>query len=236
MNHWQQELIAGAIFAITYVLISGRQLKILPLNRPAAALLGAVLMIATGVMTPERAYRAINYDTLVLLLGMMLISAYLDLAHFFEWAAELVLNFSRTPVHLLLYVTLTSGILSALLVNDTICLMLTPLVVAVIRRGKLPLLPYLVALATSANIGSVATLVGNPQNMIIGHFSHISFPEFSRSLLPAAAVGLAINFFILRFGFRKMLRVTAIDRADYPAPKLESGLFVLCWCRSLAVS
>lgn len=227
MNHWQQELIAGAIFAITYVLISGRQLKILPLNRPAAALLGAVLMIATGVMTPERAYRAINYDTLVLLLGMMLISAYLDLAHFFEWAAELVLNFSRTPVHLLLYVTLTSGILSALLVNDTICLMLTPLVVAVIRRGKLPLLPYLVALATSANIGSVATLVGNPQNMIIGHFSHISFPEFSRSLLPAAAVGLAINFFILRFGFRKMLRVTAIDRADYPAPKLERGLFAL---------
>ena len=227
MNHWQQELIAGAIFAITYVLISGRQLKILPLNRPAAALLGAVLMIATGVMTPERAYRAINYDTLVLLLGMMLISVYLDLAHFFEWAAELVLNFSRTPVHLLLYVTLTSGILSALLVNDTICLMLTPLVVAVIRRGKLPLLPYLVALATSANIGSVATLVGNPQNMIIGHFSHISFPEFSRSLLPAAAVGLAINFFILRFGFRKMLRVTAIDRVDYPAPKLESGLFAL---------
>jgi len=227
VNHWQQELIAGAIFAITYVLISGRQLKILPLNRPAAALLGAVLMIATGVMTPERAYRAINYDTLVLLLGMMLISAYLYLAHFFEWAAELVLNFSRTPVHLLLYVTLTSGILSALLVNDTICLMLTPLVVAVIRRGKLPLLPYLVALATSANIGSVATLVGNPQNMIIGHFSHISFPEFSRSLLPAAAVGLAINFFILRFGFRKMLRVTAIDRADYPAPKLERGLFAL---------
>ena len=130
MNHWQQELVAGAIFAITYVLISGRQLKILPLNRPAAALLGAVLMIATGVMTPERAYRAINYDTLVLLLGMMLISAYLYLAHFFEWTAELVLNFSRTPARLLLYVTLTSGILSALLVNDTICLMLTPLIVA----------------------------------------------------------------------------------------------------------
>jgi Na+/H+ antiporter NhaD/arsenite permease-like protein len=227
VNHWQQELVAGAIFAIAYVLISGRQLKILPLNRPAAALLGAVLMIATGVMTPERAYRAISYDTLVLLLGMMLISAYLYLAHFFEWAAELVLNFSRTPAHLLLYVTLTSGILSALLGNDTICLMLTPLVVAVIRRGKLPLLPYLVALATSANIGSVATLVGNPQNMIIGHFSHISFPEFSRSLLPAAVVGLVINLFILRFGFRKMLRGTAIDRADYPAPKLERGLFAL---------
>jgi Na+/H+ antiporter NhaD/arsenite permease-like protein len=125
VNHWQRELVASAIFAITYVLISGRQLKVLPLNRPAAALLGAMLMIATGVMTPERAYRAINYDTLVLLLGMMLISAYLYLAHFFEWAADLVLNFSRTPARLLLYIALTSGLLSAVLVNDTICLMLT---------------------------------------------------------------------------------------------------------------
>jgi Na+/H+ antiporter NhaD/arsenite permease-like protein len=227
VNQWQRELAASAIFAITYVLISGRQLKVLPLNRPAAALLGAVLMVATGVMTPERAYHAINYDTLVLLLGMMLVSAYLYLAHFFEWAAELLLNFSRTPARLLLYVTLTSGILSALLVNDTICLMLTPLVVAVIRRGKLPLLPFLIALATSANIGSAATLVGNPQNMIIGHFSHISFPEFSRSLLPAAVIGLAINFFILRFGFRKVLRQTAIDRSAHVVPKLERGLFVL---------
>jgi Na+/H+ antiporter NhaD/arsenite permease-like protein len=227
VNHWQRELVASAIFVITYVLISGRQLKILPLNRPSAALLGAVLMIATGVMTPERAYRAINYDTLVLLLGMMLISAYLYLAHFFEWAAELVLRFSRTPVRLLLYVTLTSGILSALLVNDTICLMLTPLLVAVIRRGKLPLLPFLIALATSANIGSVATLVGNPQNMIIGHFSSISFPEFSRALLPAAFLGLAINFFILRFGFRKVLRETVIDHAGHAAPELDRRLFVL---------
>ena len=162
MNHWERELVATIIFAITYILISGRQLKIFPLNRPAAALLGAVLMVATGVMTPERAYRAVNYDTIVLLLAMMLVSAYLYLAHFFEWAADVVLQFSRTPQRLLLYLTLTSGILSALLVNDTICLMLTPLVIAVIRRGKLPLLPYLVALATSANIGSVATLVGNP--------------------------------------------------------------------------
>jgi len=227
VNHWQRELVASAIFVITYVLISGRQLKVLPLNRPAAALLGAVLMIGTGVMTPERAYRAINYDTLVLLLGMMLISAYLYLAHFFEWAADRVLSFSRTPARLLLYVTLTSGILSALLVNDTICLMLTPLVVAVIRRGKLPLLPYLVALATSANIGSVATLVGNPQNMIIGHLSHISFCEFSRSLLPAAVIGLAINFLILRFGFRRLLGATVIDRTDHPVPRLEQGLFAL---------
>lgn len=227
MNHWQKEVVAAVIFAITYVLISGRQLKILPLNRPAAALLGAVLMVSIGVMTPERAYRAVNYDTLVLLLGMMLISAYLYLAHFFEWAADVVLNFSRTPQRLLLYLTLTSGILSALVVNDTICLMLTPLVVAVIRRGKLPLLPYLIALATSANIGSVATLVGNPQNMIIAHFSHIPFSEFSRSLAPAAVVGLAINFGVVSFGFRNVLRGAVITREPHVVPKLDSCLFAI---------
>src|SRR5437870_13566358 len=137
-------------------------------------------------MTPERAYRAVNYDTIVLLLAMMLVSAYLSLARFFEWAADVVLEFSRAPGRLLLYLMLTSGTLSALLVNDTICLMLTPLVIAVIRRGKLPLLPYLIALATGANIGSVATLVGNPQNMIIGHFPSIPFAQFSRSLAPVA--------------------------------------------------
>ena len=84
MTAVEKEIIAIAIFCFTYLLISGRRLKVLPLNRPAAALLGAVLMVACGVMTPERAYRSVDYDTLVLLLGMMLISVYLFLARFFD--------------------------------------------------------------------------------------------------------------------------------------------------------
>ena len=123
----EKEIIAIAIFAFTYLLISGRRLKVLPLNRPAAALLGAVLMVACGVMTPERVYRSVDYDTLVLLLGMMLISAYLFLAGFFDWAADWILRTAKTPQQLLLYLICTSGVLSALLVNDTVCLMLTPL-------------------------------------------------------------------------------------------------------------
>jgi Na+/H+ antiporter NhaD/arsenite permease-like protein len=225
MNGWV-EIKAVVVFALTYALISGRRLKVLPLNRPAAALLGATLMVATGVMTPARAYRAVDYDTLVLLLGMMLISSYLYLAGFFDWAADRILKLAGTPPRLLLYLILTSGILSALLVNDTVCLMLTPLVVAVIVRGRLPLPPYLMALATSANIGSVATLVGNPQNMIIGHLSEISFVRFSASLLPVAAVGLAINYAVLRFGFRQTLAGAAIAPAQAVAPKLDKKLFV----------
>ena len=121
MNGTQGELVAVAIFVVTYLLISGRRLKVLPLNRPAAALLGSVLMVACGVMRPEQAYRAVDYNTLVLLLGMSLLSAYFYLAGFFDWAADRVLKVGRTPQRLLLYLILTSGALSALLVNDTVC-------------------------------------------------------------------------------------------------------------------
>src|SRR5436309_1708451 len=225
----KKEILAILIFCVTYLLISGRRLKILPLNRPAAALLGTVLMVATGVMTPERAYRAVDYDTLVLLLGMMLISAYLFLGGFFDWAADWVLRIAKTPQRLLLYLILTSGILSALLVNDTVCLMLTPLVVAVMVRGKLPLPPYLLALAMSANIGSVATLVGNPQNMIIGHQSKIPFLQFSASLLPVAVAGLAIEYVLLRIGFRKLLHAGVIQRSEATPRPLDRKLVTVAF-------
>ena len=98
-----KEIVAIAIFCLTYVLLSGRRLKILPLNRPAAALLGSVLMVACGVLTPEQAYRSVDYDTLVLLLGMMLVSAYLFMAGFFDWAADWILRRAKTPQSLLFY-------------------------------------------------------------------------------------------------------------------------------------
>jgi len=236
-----REFVAIAIFALTYLLLSGRQLRILPLNRPAAALLGTVLMIVCGVLTPEQAYRAVDYDTLVLLLGMSLISAYLYIAGFFEWTADWVLRVAKTPQRLLFYLVLTASVLSALLVNDTICFMLTPLVVAVVARGRLPLLPYLLALAMSANIGSACTLVGNPQNMIIGHLSKIPFATFSLSLLPVSVAGLAVEFAILRFAFRHTLRAASISpaeaaprRADWKLIILTFGVLVLVFGGFLA--
>lgn len=219
-----KEILAIAIFAFTYLLISGRRLKILPLYRPAAALLGTVLMVVCGVMTPEEAYRAVDYDTIVLLLGMMLIAAYLGMAGFFSWAADWILRTARTPQRLLLYLIIASGTLSALLVNDTVCLMLTPLVVTVMVRGRLPLPPYLLALAMSANLGSVATLVGNPQNIMIGNLSKLPFIEFARTMTPVAVVGLAIQYAVLRIGFRKTLRSAKIEPSDGPTPPLDYKL------------
>ena len=218
MNAHEKEILAIAIFALTYLLISCRGLRLLPLNRPATALLGTVLMVACGVLTPEQAYRSVDYDTLVLLLGMMIISAYLFLAGFFDWAADWILLRAKTPQKLLAYLIFTSGTLSALLVNDTVCLMLTPLVVAVMIRGKLPLSPYLLALAMSANLGSMATLVGNPQNMIIGHLSKIPFLHFTLAMLPVAVTGLLIQYAVLRFGFRKVLRQTVVFQPEQHSP------------------
>ncbi len=227
MNAGHKELLAVLIFGLTYLLISGRQVRILPLNRPAAALLGTVLMVAFGVLTPEQAYRAVDYDTLVLLLGMMIISAYLFLAGFFEWAADWILRWATTPQALLRHLIFAAGILSAVLVNDVVCLMLTPLVVAVMARGKLPLAPYLLALAMSANLGSVATLVGNPQNMIIGHLSRISFLRFSASMVPVAVAGLVVEYALLHLGFRKVLRQAVIQRPAAPPPPLDRRLMIL---------
>jgi Na+/H+ antiporter NhaD/arsenite permease-like protein len=218
------EWLAVAVFCVTYALISGRRLKVLPLNRPAAALLGAVMMVVTGVMTPEQAYRAVDYNTIVLLLGMMLIAAYLHLAGFFGWAADWILRHAGTPHRLLLYVMLASAILSALLVNDTVCLLLTPLVVAVILHSRLPLFPYLMALATSANIGSVATLVGNPQCMIISHSSGLPFLRYAAVMLPVAAVSLVINYVVLRFGFRHALATAQIAFDGAASPPLDYRL------------
>jgi len=115
-----RDVLAIVIFALTYLLISGRRLKFLPLHRPAAALLGAVLMVACGVMSPDDAYRAVDYNTLVLLLGMMILAAYLSVGGFFDWAADRILASAQTPQRLLLYVLVASGGLSALLVANLI--------------------------------------------------------------------------------------------------------------------
>ncbi len=190
-----------AIFAFTYVLIAFRRLRILPIGRPAGALLGATLMVVSGAMSPEDSYRAIDGDTIVLLLGMMLITAELDQTGFFAWASTRVLRHARTPRALLVTLAVASAAGSALLVNDTVCLFLTPIVVSTCLRANLPLGPYLIVLATSANLGSAATLVGNPQNMLIGAMSDLSFLAFIVAVLPVvlicflAHLVLALRFF-----------------------------------------
>jgi uncharacterized membrane protein (UPF0127 family) len=145
-------LTALVIFIITYVLIGLRQIPQVHIDRPAGALVGAALMVVFGVLTLDQAFSAVDLHTLLLLLGMMIITVYLRVAGFFELMADKILSRSRTPLQLLIFISLSAGLLSALFVNDTICLLYTPIVLAItVQLGVNPM-PYLLALATASNI------------------------------------------------------------------------------------
>jgi Na+/H+ antiporter NhaD/arsenite permease-like protein len=217
-------LAAIAIFAVTYLAVAAGRLPWLSVDRPAAALLGAVLMVAAGVLTPAEAGGAVNGDTLGLLLGTMILSAYLGEAGFFRWASGRILRAVSGPRALLWAVVFTAGGLSALLVNDTVCLMMTPLVLATVDAAELPALPYLLALAFGANAGSVATLTGNPQNMIVGTLSGISYARFAAALVLPAAASLAIVAAVLHLLFRRDLRLPIAERRGVASPAVDGPL------------
>ncbi len=220
-----------AIFAATYVLIAVQRLPFLPLNRPAASLLGAVAMVGFGVISLEDAYAAIDLDVLVFLLGLMLIVGYLEVARFFEWAAEWVVERAATPHALLLAVVAGGGLLSAFFVNDTVCLVVTPILVAALERLRVRPLPYLLGLAMGANVGSVLAVTGNPQNMLVGIWSGTTFGGFMLHMLPVAGGGLAITYGYLRWSFRRELAqgfTAAVEpvRIEGDRPLIVRGLIV----------
>ncbi len=229
--------VAVLIFALTYVAIAAGRFPGLSLDRPAAALLGAVLMVGLRVLRPAEAGAAINGDTLGLLLGMMILSAYLTEAGFFGWASWRVVSAVRTPRALLWGLVLTAGALSAFLVNDTVCLMMTPLVLRVVDDAELPPTPYLLALAFGANAGSVATPTGNPQNMIVATLSGIPYARFAAALaLPAAfslaAVGLTLELLFRRVLSRATLAARRPGRPTIHPKPLRRALF----CTALVVA
>jgi Na+/H+ antiporter NhaD/arsenite permease-like protein len=188
---------ALAIFAATYVVIAIGKLPGLYLDRAGAALLGASLMIAVGVLPLDAALHAIDFDTIALLLGVMIVVANLRLSGFFRWIGNGAVARAGHPLALLAAVILTAGCFSAFLVNDTICLALTPLVLDLVLRLRRKPVPYLLALAMASNIGSAATITGNPQNIMIGSLSRISYGSFAAALSPVAAIGLVLLFALI---------------------------------------
>ncbi|MEW6073558.1 MAG: SLC13 family permease [Planctomycetota bacterium] len=192
-------------FLVTYVLVSMRRLHWLGLDRPAGALLGAVLCVAIGALSPAEALRAIDSSTILLLLGVMGMGAFLAVDGFFADAEAVLVRWARTPGRLLGAIVWAAGILSAFITNDAVCVLGAPLVVRLIQWHRLPPLPYLLALATAANTGSVATLVGNPQNMLCGILGGLSYREHLLLVGPVALLGLVINHALLNLLFRRAL-------------------------------
>jgi Na+/H+ antiporter NhaD/arsenite permease-like protein len=226
---------------LTYLVIASRQLQFLKLDRPAGAVVGAVAMVIVGGLPMELALRAIDLHVLLLLFGVLVIAAYLQEAQFFRLAAYLVLTRARSARSLLFGLVFVSGGLSALLVNDTVCIVLTPLVLAVVVEARLPALPYLLALATSANVGGVVSFSGNPQNMIIGAAAHgsIGFAQYLALTLPIGVIALVANGAILAWLFRDELPTGPLADRSPPRPAVDrkltaKGLFALALFAGLA--
>lgn len=215
-------LAAYLIFFGSYFVFALGKFPWMKIDRPGAAIIGAVLMVAFRIVGAPQALASIDFATIVLLFSMMLVVASLRIAGFFERIAEWSIE-RLQPRHLLPTVIFTSGVFSAFLVNDIVCLVMTPFVLQMTRRLGLRPLPYVLAVATASNIGSAATITGNPQNMLIGSLSGISYLDFAASLAPVAVACLFVNWAILH---RLYLR-GASDRVQVAsvmsAPEFQHG-------------
>jgi len=160
-------------------------------------------MLGVNALSLDEAYRAINFDTIILLFGMMIVVANLELSGFFALVAERVVERAHSPLLLLIAIVGVSGVFSAFFVNDTMCLVLTPLVLEVAGALRRNPVPYLLAVAMAANIGSVATITGNPQSMLIGSFSAIPYRHFLAVLGPVAVAGLALAVAAVFLSYRR---------------------------------
>jgi Na+/H+ antiporter NhaD/arsenite permease-like protein len=192
----------------------------LKIDRTGAAIIGAVAMVAFRIVQPDQALAFVNFSTIVLLFSMMLIVGNLHLVGFFEWNAENVLRRLK-PQYLLPAVIFTCGFLSAFFVNDIVCLVMVPFVLSITRRMKLQPLPYLLAVATASNIGSVATITGNPQNMLIGSYSGIRYRDFLWHLAPVAVVGLMIDWAVLHWLHMRQTGWVGPTAEPIPLPELD---------------
>jgi len=197
--------IAVAAFVACYVGFGLGRVPPFRVDRTGVAIIVAAAMVASGALPWADAVASVDAATLVLLFGMMIVTAYLRLSGFFRLVMTWALRRARTPLGLLAVVVVASGGLSAFFVNDVVCLVLTPVVLEATRQLGLPPVPYLLALATAANVGSVATLTGNPQNMLVGSFSGISYRSFLAREAPVAALGLACVLVVVWLAYRRQL-------------------------------
>jgi Na+/H+ antiporter NhaD/arsenite permease-like protein len=217
--------VVSTIFGLTYLGLAMGKIPGLRVDRAGIALIGSVAMLSCGALSLHDAAKAVDYETIILLFGMMILVAYLRMSGFFALATERIAEKLAGPFTLLGVTIALSGVLSAFLVNDVVCVALTPLVLDLTKRLKRPSIPYLIGLATASNVGSVATITGNPQNIIISSLSHISYIRFAARLAPVALIGLVISFLLVAFIYRRALAASGVHKPEgLPRPRVHPGL------------
>ncbi|XP_034898962.1 silicon efflux transporter LSI3-like isoform X2 [Populus alba] len=205
LGSFKKVVLGSVAFAIFWILAVFPAVPFLPIGRTAGSILGATLMVIFEVITPKQAYDAINLPVLGLLFGTMVVSIYLERADMFKHLGVLFSWKSWGAKDMLCRICIVSAISSALFTNDTACFFLTEFILKIARENNIRPEPFLLGLASSSNIGSSATPIGNPQNLIIAIQSGISFGEFVLGLLPAVLVGVFVNALILICMFWKLL-------------------------------
>jgi Na+/H+ antiporter NhaD/arsenite permease-like protein len=211
-----------AIFVFTYLVFAIGNFPGLKLDRTGAALAGALLMVVTGSLSEAGALAAIDFHTLVLLLGMMIVVANLRVSGAFALVARWLLEQAHKGYALLAMTVLASGVLAAFFINDVVCLSLAGPLIEVARILEIDAAPLLIALATGSNIGSVATITGNPQNMIVAGFAHIGYSAFAIRLAPVAVASLLVDYAVIAWLYHgRLSRIRRRDDLHLPAPPLE---------------
>jgi Na+/H+ antiporter NhaD/arsenite permease-like protein len=232
-------VMTSVIFGASYLFLAMGKVPQLRIDRAGIALVGAAALLAMRVLSLDEAARAVDVPTIVLLFGMMIVVAYVRLSGFFAAVTSWIATRRLSPRGLLAMTIGLAGVLSAFLVNDVVCVAMTPLVLDLCRRRNLSPLPYLIGLATASNIGSVATITGNPQNIIIGNLSGIPYVRFAARLAPVAALGLAIDFAILSVIYSRSLAAGGVKSngafSEAFGPRVHRGMLVKGLCVTAAM-
>jgi Na+/H+ antiporter NhaD/arsenite permease-like protein len=220
-----------AVFVFVYAGMILGEIPGLALDRAGVALLGAIALLGSGRVAPAAAWAAVDVPTMGLLFGLMIVSAQLRLGGFYTWVTRRIVEAPGGPSRLLALVVAAAGALSAVLANDIVCLAMAPILVEACRGRGLAPLPYLLGLAAAANVGSAATLIGNPQNMLVGQVLGLSFAGYLADAALPAVLGLVVVWAVLhvlqRGAWAKPGAVLDVEAPRFDRWQTTKGLVVL---------
>jgi len=217
------------IVSVTLIGVAIGRYPVLRMNRATIVLVGSALLIFINAISFDQALSSIDLNTITLLFCMMIINVNLRICGFFDLITQKVIRIARTPSQLLILAIFSSGILSALFLNDTIVLVYTPLVLEITSLLGLNPIPYLIATACAANVGSAATIIGNPQNMLIGISSGISFLDFTLKLAPVALGALLFVWLVVSIVYRKQIN----NKKFFVEPEIKIKLYFPLFYKSM---
>ncbi|MEO8558484.1 MAG: SLC13 family permease, partial [Rhodospirillales bacterium] len=212
----------AAVFVVTYIGMAVGRVPWLRLDRTGIALLAVVVLLGRGAIQVGDIGRAIDTATLLLLFALMIISAQFSAAGFYDWCAARITTASRSPTVLLIMTVLVAGGLSAVLANDIVVFAMTPLLCRGLMARGLDPRPFLIALACAANAGSAATVIGNPQNILIGQTGGLDFWRFLLVCAPPALIAMAVTVGVVWLQWRREL---AVETRPLVAPPVRLDTF-----------